>query len=441
MQSVQTMTRRVLSSVMVGVCSAATLADGPLEWSVAAGGNGHWYAPIPEEMSWEAAQASAVAMGAHLVTLGDGAENAFVQARCLSWNIIHPWIGGLQDVGARNYSEPAGGWRWVTGEPWDFVNWNTNEPNNVGPVNEDRLQMGSDVGTWNDMAAGTLRPSIMEWSADCNGDGTVDYGQILSGELADANVNGVPDCCELGSPCVTSWDPVEWRVSDGGNGHWYQLIWTLGTGPSGVCWADALAHAVQDSANLLSLHSVEEAQFVAASFCPGPSGGGLSGSLGWIGFQGGDVWSSGEPVTYTAWAAGQPNGDGPHATLSCSLDWNDIGGSAGCHISQQLPLAFWVQEWSADCNADGIVDFGQILSGELADENANNVPDCCEGGPACNCLGDVTANKVVDGVDLAAMLGAWGSNGQGQFDCDVNNDGIVDAADLAVLLGDWGSCG
>ena len=31
---------------------------------------------------------------------------------------------------------------------------------------------------------------------DCNGDGLVDYGQILSGSLADANANGVPDICD-----------------------------------------------------------------------------------------------------------------------------------------------------------------------------------------------------------------------------------------------------
>jgi len=37
--------------------------------------------------------------------------------------------------------------------------------------------------------------------ADCNGDGVVDYGQILAGELNDANGNNIPDCCEQGSEC------------------------------------------------------------------------------------------------------------------------------------------------------------------------------------------------------------------------------------------------
>ena len=38
---------------------------------------------------------------------------------------------------------------------------------------------------------------LVEWSADCNGDGIVDYGQILDGSLVDDNDNGVPDSCEL----------------------------------------------------------------------------------------------------------------------------------------------------------------------------------------------------------------------------------------------------
>ncbi len=56
------------------------------------------------------------------------------------------------------------------------------------------------------------------------------------------------------------------------------------------------------------------------------------------------------------------------------------------------------------------------------------------------CSGDVSANGITDGVDLAAVLAAWGTSGQGQFDCDVNNDGTVNGADLAMVLGDWGPC-
>ena len=40
---------------------------------------------------------------------------------------------------------------------------------------------------------------MIEWSADCNGDGIVDYGQILDGTLTDADRNGIPDVCQIES--------------------------------------------------------------------------------------------------------------------------------------------------------------------------------------------------------------------------------------------------
>ncbi|MFZ4748945.1 MAG: dockerin type I domain-containing protein [Phycisphaerales bacterium] len=58
--------------------------------------------------------------------------------------------------------------------------------------------------------------------------------------------------------------------------------------------------------------------------------------------------------------------------------------------------------------------------------------------PACG--GDVSRNGFVDGVDLAAVLGAWGTDGHGQFECDVDGDGIVSGSDLAQVLGSWGPC-
>jgi hypothetical protein len=74
------------------------------------------------------------------------------------------------------------------------------------------------------------------------------------------------------------------------------------------------------------------------------------------------------------------------------------------------------------------------------------------GGPSLLCLGDVVgsdftppADGVVDGFDLAVLLGEWGAN-PGSFADLVGNDftpppdGNVDGFDLAVLLGAWGNC-
>jgi hypothetical protein len=94
-------------------------------------------------------------------------------------------------------------------------------------------------------------------------------------------------------------------------------------------------------------------------------------------------------------------------------------------------------EPGSDCDSDGVPDACEIAASPSLDMNGDGVLDACVPRP---CVGDVSGNGFVDGVDLAAMLGAWGTTGQGEFICDVTNDGTVDGADLAVLLGDWGAC-
>ncbi len=48
--------------------------------------------------------------------------------------------------------------------------------------------------------------------------------------------------------------------------------------------------------------------------------------------------------------------------------------------------------------------------------------------------GDLTGDCRVDGLDLALMLSAWGSD---DTRCDLTDDGIVDGQDLGLLLGSW----
>lgn len=52
------------------------------------------------------------------------------------------------------------------------------------------------------------------------------------------------------------------------------------------------------------------------------------------------------------------------------------------------------------------------------------------------CTGDLDGDGIVDGADLAILLGEWGSRGSADFD----GSGTVDGADLATLLGAWGPC-
>jgi hypothetical protein len=59
-------------------------------------------------------------------------------------------------------------------------------------------------------------------------------------------------------------------------------------------------------------------------------------------------------------------------------------------------------------------------------------------GPA-PCPADLTGDGVVNGADIAALLGAWGPC-SGSCPADLTGDGVVNGADLAALLGAWGDC-
>lgn len=56
-------------------------------------------------------------------------------------------------------------------------------------------------------------------------------------------------------------------------------------------------------------------------------------------------------------------------------------------------------------------------------------------GPPCP--GDIDGSGAVDGGDLGALLGAWGT-ADPLYDLD--GSGTIDGADLGALLGGWGDC-
>ena len=121
---------------------ASVAADGGVTWPV----NGHAYVFMDKPITWIAAEAEARELGGHLVTLGSQAENDFVHA-LLGNNSSGVWIGAKQADGS---VEPAGGWGWVTQEPFIFTAWDTGQPNNAAGT-EDAASFGTGNGnTWND---------------------------------------------------------------------------------------------------------------------------------------------------------------------------------------------------------------------------------------------------------------------------------------------------
>ena len=218
---------------------------------------------------------------------------------------------------------------------------------------------------------------------------------------------------------------VQWRVEDGGNGHWYRLS-------SDVCgWIEARDRANRLGGHLATISSDSENAVVL----------GLGIGRAWIGaFQelgacepGCFSWVTGEPWVYDRWMAGQPDGfagSENYVEIRGNSLWNDL------NANWQFA---YVVEWSSDCDGNGIVDYGQIVGGQEPDANGNGVLDCCEAGTCCTDC-DLNASGGVDGGDLGVLLAFWGTVSPAFPRADLNNDGVVNGADLGLLLSFWGPC-
>jgi hypothetical protein len=321
------------------------------------------------------------------------------------------------------------------------------------------------TGEWRDRVQCISPPppfpgiAVVEWSADCNGDAIVDYGQCHDGTLPDYDGNNIPDCCDRGEVCVVGSYPVQWRAEQGGNGHWYLLK----TQQTGIDWSNANSFAASVNGRLGQIESAVERQFLfdlsAASIAAWNRDAG--GALGpWLGGwqqsgapepNGGWIWTDGSPVDFAICnlVNSDPSGCGTNenrmsfwckeaaALFPGSVAYETSDYPAGGICGSLGPIRAALIEWSADCNHDNIVDYGQILLGQLPDTNANGIPDGCE-EPTCRDV-DLFRDGTVNGADLGILLAQWGVANANTVS-DINRDGRVDGSDLGTLLACWGPC-
>ena len=281
----------------------------------------------------------------------------------------------------------------------------------------------ADLATTVSLGTGVAGGTAPILSTDCNANGVPDQAEIGLPD-ADLNANGTLDDCER---------PRQWRIADGGNGHWYAIS------PTVAYWEQMRFIAMASGGHLATITSAGENHFVFGLLpqsSPSASAFFIGGSRNSSGVW---SWVTGEPWSYTNWDVGEPNGIGAQITWIYGpgaphpATWNDHPAS---------DYAFYgVIEYEADCNEDGIVDFGQILDGTFSDSNGNGIPDCCEGGGSC-CVGDILADRVINGADLGALLAYWGSVTTSPISraCDLNGDNVVNGADIGLLLSGWGNC-
>lgn len=148
----------VLGTAAGGAALGASAQEDP-GW-VTNPANGHSYR-LTAQLTWSDAEAEAVALGGHLATLNDAAEEAWV--RETFGTLEHFWIG-FNDI------ETEASWLWSSGEPVSYTNWCTGEPNDFNGEDAAIVNWGHAPETfgdcWNDLAVGGGHRGVVEITGD-----------------------------------------------------------------------------------------------------------------------------------------------------------------------------------------------------------------------------------------------------------------------------------
>ncbi|MDC6470941.1 lectin-like protein, partial [Flavobacteriales bacterium] len=81
-----------------------------------------------DSLSWTDSRQKAQSIGGDLIIIHNSVDQSFFETIIPS----NGWIGLYQDVNDPNYSEPAGGWKWIDGTDAIYTNWRANRPDNLG---------------------------------------------------------------------------------------------------------------------------------------------------------------------------------------------------------------------------------------------------------------------------------------------------------------------
>jgi hypothetical protein len=281
---------------------------------------------------------------------------------------------------------------------------------------------------------------------------------VTSSVIAGTDVMFIEPPCDIPQGDDACWLPfdeplyfVQWNKSDGGTDDYYAV--KVYDRP--VPWWKANRDAQSMGGSLAQITSLGENNHIY--FIAVNTPGAFTHGFGpWIGAfrcppQGGDptagwTWCiEGLPgITfgsdYENFPAGELDGSVVLPWRAClegtggpSGFWAQVlptpqAGSAVHSAVIELPLIALV-----DCNENGIPDSNEILDG-AADVNGNWVPD------ECDCLADLSGDRIVNVPDLLEVLDSWGSDVDAGDRGDVNWDGVVDVGDLLSVIGAFGRC-
>jgi len=127
-------------------------------------------------------------------------------------------------------------------------------------------------------------------------------------------------------PFATQGVPIEWPVSEGGNGHFYEVINESSTWFTAETAAGMMVHG-NSNGYLATIASQSEWDFLIDSFVIPESNGFWVGGYQPDGSPepgGGWTWVTGEPWDFTVWRPGEPNNSGNEDGIEIrGSGWND----------------------------------------------------------------------------------------------------------------------
>jgi Lectin C-type domain len=260
----------ILIAATVFLSFVAVAPGAPLSPLILNTNNNHEYLMLKNAV-WTESEAEAKGMGGTLATVRDQAEQDWI------FNTFGGYNGGqhLLWIGL-NDTNVVFDFTWVSGEPFSYSNWASGEPNNAGGV-ERYVAMYypnfNQPGKWND------------WTNRLHDPGGFPF-------------NGVVEVIPAFPFTLT---PL---MLDLNNQHYYLLL-------TNADWTESEALAESVGGQLATVRNQAEQDWIFNTF--GSYGG--QQRLLWIGLDDTNTvfdftWVSGEPLTFTNWATGEPNNSG-----------------------------------------------------------------------------------------------------------------------------------
>lgn len=272
------------------------------------------------------------------------------------------------------------------------------------------------AGDYNDQGGNTFGTGV-----DCNNNGLCDVIDIAIETSLDCNLNLIPDDCDIADETSTDKNgngiPDECEENSDCNGNGINDVIDIASGKS----EDCNGNGVPDECDLEGGISVDTNGDGIPDECQGDcNGNGIPDTEEIASGDEQDCNQNSIPDSCDIAEGNSTDENGDGIPDECIADCNENG------VPDAIDIA---SGKSQDCNFNGIPDECDIAQGLTPDQNGNGVPDICE------CLGDIDQNGIVNGFDLSALLGGWGT----EFP-DITGDGTVDGLDLTILLGNWGLC-